>query len=208
MALRPSNPSPFWSPDLAKNRSMQDYLTMADTATGRDYPVEPRPKYDYAAKANDYLSQAANVGYNNAINSLQTPAAPAPGGGVGAGGNPRLAAVLRALRGQESGGNYGAVNSSSGALGAYQVMPSNLAGSGGWDMEALNRNITSQQFLQSRQLQNAIARYKFGNYMRQYGVKGALASWYSGSPNWQNDSPQNGGPSIHDYVMAVLARMR
>ena len=35
-------------------------------------------------------------------------------------------AFLAAIRSQESGGNYQAVQGSTGALGAYQVLPSNL----------------------------------------------------------------------------------
>lgn len=214
MPLQSGNTSPFWSPEIARKRSVQDYLQMNDTVANRDYEVEPLKQFDWASKANQFRTQAAQTNYqgslnaiNNAANSFNSPAVGGGGGNLG-GGNPRLAAVLRALRTQESGGNYSAVNSGSGALGAYQVMPSNLAGSGGWDMEALNRNISSQQFLQSRQLQNAIARYKFGNYMRQYGVRGALSAWYSGDPNrWKDDSGVSSGPSVHDYVMHVLSLM-
>lgn len=201
MALTPGNPFRYWSPDIARENSISDFMQRQQAVTNRDYEVDPLPKYDYAAQAQQYNNQAANSFVQGAMNNFGSPAG---GGGLGAG---RLGAVLRALRIQESGGNYGAVNSGSGAMGAYQIMPSNILGSAGWDMEALNRNISQQQFMNSRRLQNAIARYKFGQYMRQYGVRGALASWYSGQPNWRDDSPQNGGPSIHDYVMQVLSHM-
>lgn len=214
MALRPSNPSPFWSPEIARSRSIQDYLQMNDSVAARDYEVEPLKQYDWASKAQQYGSKAAQTNYQGSLNAIQNAAnnfnnnAGGNGGGGGV-GNPRLAAVLRALRTQESGGNYGAVNSGSGALGAYQVMPFNITGTGGWDMEALGRNISTQQFLQNRQLQNAIARYKFGKYMEQYGVKGALSAWYSGDPNrWKDDSGVSSGPSVHDYVMQVLSHLR
>lgn len=201
MALVPGNPFKYWSPDIARENSISDYMRFKDSVSGRDYQVDPLPKYDYAAQAAKYNNQAANSFAQGITNSISSNPF---GGGLGGG---RLGAVLRALRQQESGGNYGAINSSSGAMGAYQIMPFNILGSGGWDMEALNRNVSREQFLNNARIQNAIARYKFGIYMRQYGIKGALAAWYSGQPNWQNDSPQSGGPSIHDYVMQVLSLM-
>lgn len=221
MVLQSGNPSPYWSPETARQRSIEDYLRMNDSVASRDYEVGPLKNFDWASKADQFTKQAAQTNYQSSINNIknttnqfaaqmaaQQQQGMMGGGGVGVPGNPRLAAVLRALRTQESGGNYGAVNSSSGAMGAYQVMPANIAGDAGWDMEALKRNITSQQFMQSPQIQNAIARYKFGNYMRQYGVRGALSAWYSGDPNrWKDDSGVSSGPSVHDYVMHVLSLM-
>lgn len=213
MVLMPGDPNKFWSPDLARQNSITDFLRMRDAVTNRDYEVKPLPQYNYARQANKYAQQAANINVNSAQNAVQNAAntvfgsagmGPTVGGGPGGG---RLGAVLRALRAQESGGRYGVSNGSSGAAGAYQIMPANFVGSGGWDREAIGRDIGLPFFLSHPRIQDAIARHKFGNYMRQYGVRGALASWYSGQPNWRNDAPQSGGPSIHDYVMQVLARL-
>lgn len=206
--LRPSNPSPYWSPGIAKQRALQDFLESSDLTMSHDYYSEPDARHNYLARANKFNQQASNTAYQSSINSIRNGSNfTSPDQGLD-GGNLRLAAILRALRAQESGGNYGAVNSSSGALGAYQIMPSNLAGSGGWDQEALGRNISPQQFLQNAQLQNAIARYKFGNYMKKYGLKGSLSAWYSGDPSlWNNQDSQGNYPSIHDYVMQILRRL-
>src|SRR4051812_6050224 len=65
-------------------------------------------------------------------NSVNLGSLPSGGGDLGR--------LMAAIRKQESGGNYGAVNNSSGASGAYQIMPFNINGTGGWDMEALGRN--------------------------------------------------------------------
>lgn len=213
MVLMPGNPNKFWSPDIARDNSITDYLRMRDAVTGRDFQVKPLPQYNYAKQADKYAQQAANINVQSSQNAVQNAAGTIfgssgmSGGGGGNVGGGRLGALLRALRAQESGGRYGVSNGSSGAAGAYQIMPSNFVGSGGWDMDALGRDINLPFFLNHPAVQDRIARHRFGNYLKLYGAKGALASWYSGQPNWRNDAPQSGGPSIHDYVMQVLARL-
>ncbi len=125
-----------------------------------------------------------------------------------AGGN--LGAFIQAISGKESGGNYGAVNSSSGAMGKYQIMPANIAGPGGWDKEALGRDITTQQFMNSPKLQEQIARFKLSQYYNKYGAAGAASAWYSGSPTkWKTSTGAQGAyPSIHNYVLDILNAMR
>src|SRR5687768_10974519 len=131
MALRPGNPSPFWSPEIARQNSINDYLTMRDAVTFRDFKVKPRLQYDYAQMINKLNRQTANINVQSDQNAVQNAAATqfaGSGGGGGGGGTNftvgaggRLGAVLRALRAQESGGRYDAVNSGSGAMGAYQI---------------------------------------------------------------------------------------
>lgn len=123
-------------------------------------------------------------------------------------GNGNLSKFINAIAGKESGGSYSARNSDSGAMGKYQIMPANIAGPGGWDMEALGRNITAEQFMSSPKLQEAIARHKLAQYYNKYGARGAASAWYSGDPNkWRNNSPQGGYPSIYAYVMSILNAM-
>lgn len=123
--------------------------------------------------------------------------------------NPRFAAFLQAISGQESGGNYSAVNPDSGAMGKYQIMPGNIQGSGGWDMEALGRNISEKFFLNHPRAQERIARNKLRDYFKNYGPAGAASAWYSGDPNAYRDRLSQGDyPSIHDYVQSILQRMR
>jgi hypothetical protein len=117
-------------------------------------------------------------------------------------------AFVKAIAGKESGGSYQARNSDSGAMGKYQIMPSNIEGPGGWDMEILGRNITPQQFMANPALQDKIALGKLRQYYNKYGVRGAASAWYSGDPNkWQNNSPQGGYPSIAAYVADIIRRM-
>lgn len=199
------------------------------------FDVAPDPQYDWATKAEHMASQmsryaekaalqraknaqiaVANSNINLGLGGVHSTINIAPHGGghsASIGGGPvaanKFQAFLRAIAGQESGGNYGAVNSSSGAMGKYQIMPSNIAGPGGWDQEALGHNITTQRFLHSPRLQERIAQYKLHNYFANFGPRGAASAWYSGDPNkYKNNSPQGGYPSIAAYVQAIIRRMQ
>lgn len=104
---------------------------------------------------------------------------------------------------QESGGNYGAINGSSGALGKYQILPSNVPY---WSQKYLGTKWSASQFLGDPRKQDALARAVLMDYYDKYGVRGAAAAWYSGNPSLANDyKSQNGGPSIGDYVDQVIA---
>ena len=116
------------------------------------------------------------------------------------------AAFIWGIRQQESGGNYKDRNSGSGALGGYQVMPSNLAA---WTKEALGYTVSAQTFLDTPADQDAVADKILGGYYDKYGPEGAAAAWYSGDPGKANDTaPQNGGPSIADYVDQVMTHAK
>lgn len=176
-----------------------------------DFAVVPKTDYnneiaELNRKTQELLTQSAqNAAYNATPNFSVNPVTI---GGKG-GGSPRLSALLRALGAQESGNRYGAVNRDSGAMGRWQVMPSNIAGRGrGWDYEVLGRDISTSQFLNSPKLQDAIVKSKFGNYLSRYGAKGALSAWYSGSPTrYKERTPQGGYPSVYNYIQQVLNRL-
>lgn len=118
---------------------------------------------------------------------------------------------VNAITGQESGGNYGARNSSSGAMGRYQIMPSNLGGKhSGWDYEALGRDISPQQFMGNPKLQDAIARYKLQQYYKKWGPRGAAIAWYAGPGavgRVGGNKSQGAYPTINQYANAILKRM-
>ena len=148
---------------------------------------------------------SGNIGQQNegAING---------GGGAGKDFN----GFMRAISGQESGGSYGARNSMSGAMGKYQIMPGNIQGSGGWDMEALGYNITPAQFMASPQIQEKIAQYKLQQYYTQYGPAGAAIAWYAGpgaaasyarSGRASTHGEAGGHPSVSGYMQSILRRM-
>lgn len=115
---------------------------------------------------------------------------------------------------KESSGNYGAVNRSSGAMGKYQIMPSNIQGARrGWDYEALGRDVSVSQFMKSPQIQEQIARYKLQQYYQKYGPAGASIAWYAG-PNAANKyvnsgrvstrGESGGYPSVYSYMNSIM----
>lgn len=130
--------------------------------------------------------------------------------------NEKLMRLMGAIKAQESGGNYGAINQRTGAFGAYQIMPQNLDGSWGgrapranfgWDYEALGRDVTQQELLANPRLQDQIAQYHLGKLQAKYGDQGAANAWYSGSPKGGNKPPAKGEPTINQYSAQVLGRM-
>lgn len=120
-----------------------------------------------------------------------------------------LGTLMAAIRGQESGGRYQATNPS-GASGAYQILRSNFErGGSGWDMEALGRDVSYNEFMGSRAIQDAIAKYKLGQYLKSRGMAGAAATWYGGDWGYRHmydKKPQAGYPSMYEYVMSILRR--
>lgn len=63
------------------------------------------------------------------------------------------------------------------ALGAYGIMDFNL---GRWSKEAFGREVTPQEFLANPKLQDALYRYKMGDYIKRFGVEGAGRAWLGG----------------------------
>jgi hypothetical protein len=138
-----------------------------------------------------------------------------PSGGVGTGsplsGGTDLEKLMKAIRSQESNNNYSAYNGMYGASGAYQILKSNFADTGGWDKEALGRDISYDEFMKNPGIQDAIARYKLGKYLQQYGAAGAAVAWYGGPgqvKNMYSKTTQRGGyPSLYAYWQSVLNKM-
>jgi hypothetical protein len=152
----------------------------------------PKPKPPAALQP--FAGLPAGIGTNTGVTAGTTPV----GGDLGR--------LMRAIRGQESSGNYGAYNGDSGASGAYQILSSNIPE---WSQEALGHQISQAQFMSSPQLQDAIARYKLNQLMNSRGMAGAVATWYGGDWGYHHmydKRPQNGYPSMYDYVMSVLGK--
>jgi hypothetical protein len=125
-----------------------------------------------------------------------------------------VSAFRQAIIGKESGGNYGAVNPDSGALGIGQVMPENV---GPWTKQYLGKALTPQQFLKDRAAQDAVVNGRFNDMLKDQAAAGfsgeqmirrAAAVWYSGQAKlWNDTKPQysNGRryPSIAEYTKAI-----
>lgn len=108
---------------------------------------------------------------------------------------------------QESGGNYGAIGQPTRygtAYGRYQVLDSNIPS---WTKQYYGKSLTPSQFLANHAAQDAVARGKLKSYFNKYGARGAAAAWYSGNASLHmSTKPQQGGPSIKQYVDEVIGR--
>lgn len=131
---------------------------------------------------------------------------PAPGVDVTSVDNEREA-FINAIGGQESGGNYNAVNGRTGASGKYQIMPEN------WSAWAQEAGLSADASM-TPENQEIVARHKLGEYYDKYGARGAAMAWYAGegSLNYSEEAlnrKQGKGdePSINEYADQVLSRM-
>jgi hypothetical protein len=164
-------------------------------------------------KAQKSAQEAALVPAKSAVAVNMAQMIPGSGGAAPS-GNGTFDSFVKALVGQESGGNYKAVNKSSGAMGKYQIMPGNIAS---WSKAALGHSVSSQQFLASPQLQDQVARYQLQQYYNKYGAKGAAVAWYAGegtakgyvkNPNSAAYNKAQGAyPSINAYALSILKKM-
>lgn len=131
--------------------------------------------------------------------------------------------LMRAIAGQESGStdgevNYTAENGRTGAYGTYQIMPENWAD---WCKDAG----LPPDAPKTAENQYIVAKAKFNEYVKQFGMQGAMVAWYSGSANaeryingldtdvygraWTalNGTKDKPEPSIQQYVDEVSGRL-
>ena len=132
-----------------------------------------------------------------ALGGAQPGASPGSGGGAsavanalapaGAGGSDPMAPFRAAIAGNESGGNYSALGPvvASGpyagqrALGKYGVMPGNLPQ---WSQAAVGRPVSREEFLASRELQDAVFNHQFGSLLQTNSPQDAASIWLTGKP--------------------------
>ncbi len=91
----------------------------------------------------------------------------------------------RAIQGIESSGDYGIVGPThpryGRALGAYQVMEANLPK---WTKDAIGREVSADEFLSSKDIQDRVFDHRFGGDMAQNGgdPRQAASMWFTGRP--------------------------
>lgn len=129
--------------------------------------------------------------------------------------------IISAISAQESGGNSNAVNTDSGAYGEFQIMPENLPA---WANEAG----VSLDEARTPEGQRKVARFKFNQYLNQFGSPELVAAaWYAGpayaqslkdgkplyDPNSRFNEegmidPNGKYPSVNEYIQQVTGRMK
>lgn len=114
--------------------------------------------------------------------------------------------VLSALKSIESSGNYSAMGvpvNNQRALGAYQVMPSNLSA---WGKEAIGRPVTEEEFLSNPKLQDQIAAAQVNKILQSGGsLEDVPSIWLSGkkaSGNFRRD--KGTGIGVPDYIKKFM----
>lgn len=118
--------------------------------------------------------------------------------------------TMAAIGQYESGGNYKALGpktrSGDRAYGKYQVMGANIPS---WTKAALGRSLTPQQFLNDPKAQDAVAKYKMGQYLAQYGtVENVAIAWFAGpGAVGKNNTGKKDiiGTSVPKYVTNIRA---
>ncbi len=129
-----------------------------------------------------------------------------------------------AVGSQESGGNYNAQAERTGAFGKYQIMPGNWES---WKTQTANAGIdVGSGDISDPQAQEAVAKFKLGQFFDKYGAEGALVAWYAGEQNGERwvegapdaigenghyswDAKQGNGdePSVREYVQQALGKL-
>ncbi|MGS2592253.1 transglycosylase SLT domain-containing protein [Streptomyces hebeiensis] len=160
-----------------------------------NYSVQPKLKPVKPKTINLQFPNLPSASYSTSTGNL--------GGATG-----DLLKLMNAIKKQESNNNYKAYNSMYGASGAYQILKSNIPS---WSKEALGRTVSYNEFMNSPSVQDAIAKYKLGQYLAKYGAAGAAVAWYGGPgavKNMYSKTTQAGGyPSLYAYWTSVLSKM-
>lgn len=184
----PKLKSPSWPISIGRSNSDYDPATYAPTNkpvslvdaahlnTGAPVgPIQDTPGFDPIAPQKEVATGVAPIAPATA-SDLSTPTS-----GY-ADSMEQIAAAHRQIESanrNNPNGNYAAVgpaNPKDGdhAYGAYQVMGKNIPV---WTKEVLGQSLTPQQFLASKEAQDAVYKAKMGSYINQYGLDGALHAW-------------------------------
>ncbi len=197
----------------AKWRSNQEAaVAKAQTTSQRQQATQQKKMIELLRKQQAIATGLQNMPFTGKRGApSHMPARPGQGKKIPVKGN-NFDSFLNAIVGQESGGNYNAINKDSGASGKYQIMPANIPQ---WSREALGRSVSLQQFRSSPKIQDAIASYMLRKYYNKYGAAGAAVAWYAGpgtaakyvrNPSGYNRR-QGNYPSINAYAMSILQKM-
>lgn len=116
-------------------------------------------------------------------------------------------AVAQAIKDIESsGGDYSArgpvvqtgMYAGQRAMGAYQVMPGNLPS---WSREALGREVSEEEFMSDRDIQDAIFFHQMRKARERYGTwEDAASVWFTGQPVSRSGNRSDGYMAAPEYI--------
>lgn len=198
-----------WSHDSARRKALEQAAQRAGQVQGyMGQQVQTKPEFDYAQQARDAQVEAntlnqqssSNAANNSIVRNLnsaieqqqaaaqaaldaqaQALTSPVPTGTE----TPRKSAYMRALR---AGTDLKTDEQIGAQLGRYGLSEQNLQNKkggdrGGWDRQALGHDVSAEELLGSKKLQNQIARFKFDKLLNREGETGALTKWHEKTNN-------------------------
>lgn len=201
-----------YTKDAVNLKPLEDTIPDAVDSTANIGGLEDSlPDYD------SMLSKAREINYGTGdLGGLEDTLPNVPETSVSGRSGGNFDSFMDGVSGQESGGNYSARNSDTGAYGKFQIMPENWDS---WRDEAANAGVdVGSGEMSDPAAQEAVARFKMKQYYDEYGPDGALVAWYAGPGNaarwaagdatdvWGRpwDSEQSNGPSIKSYVDSAM----
>jgi len=123
------------------------------------------------------------------------------------GGKTNTKALIQSIKDIESsGGDYAARGPiiKSGqykgerAMGAYQVMPGNLAE---WSKDAFGKVVTEEQFMNSPEMQDALFLHRMEKAKQKYGtIEDAVSVWFTGDPVSTGGKKSDGYMTGSEYL--------
>lgn len=195
---------PDFTPEVTSAETLSGMID--DVATGLfGQRVDDNQRAELIAKLQGKETEAQRKQYDIDVSGIRESASARQQMGAAGAGGGDIDRFMAAISGQESGGNYGAVNEDSGAAGKYQIMPENW---GPWATRAgLGPNAP-----RTPQNQEIVARRIMLDYYAQFGNwRDVAVAWYSGPgrvAELRNSTRAQGKyPSIAKYADTIMDKM-
>ncbi|TIU02338.1 MAG: hypothetical protein E5W43_00920 [Mesorhizobium sp.] len=176
------------SPSFKPDTTLSDILGYGGAANDNQNYIQTRIDQAFGTSGQDYIQSRIDQAFGTVSSGLGGIFSPAGGyssvlGGGLTGSIGQYASAIKAIESAGSGG-YSALGpllkSGDQALGAYQIMASNLPS---WSQAALGRSVSRSEFMSSPGVQDAIFNHQFGSYLSKYGnPQDAASAWFTGGP--------------------------
>lgn len=211
--IRPSNPVSDYQ--RVTPAAGTGFMALAEMANDAYNFLEPGAIAEQMERGTEHGREPAKQ--LMAENRVPQPEFPQPnvsGGGVQSNGSSRGShAIYRdaiAKVESEGSGDYAAIGpvtkKGNRAYGRYQVMDFNI---GPWTKKHLGRRLTTQEFLNDPQAQDAVFDGEFGSYVEKYGnPQDAASVWFSGRPMSQAGNSSDGFNTVPQYVQKFNAAIK
>jgi len=177
---------------------VQGFAPDRPTPTDGITPTPLAPATPYRGSDTEQLRDSDPYMTANTVQGMRTPDAQQP-----AMADPRIAQRQNSVAGIESAGEenpYAALGpvtkTGDRAYGKYQVMGNNIPE---WTQAALGRAMSKEEFLASKEAQDATFNHRFGGYVAKYGEGRAARAWFAGEEGMKSNPSDQLGTSTNEY---------